>query len=487
MSQSDLHIQEDSLKLEIFIPRNKKKQESCYAQKFPSGIFRWLMTDQASNHFDPLEKGLRITTSVLSSSRSVIPDILEYEGIAVGDFEDDYSDDEDGFSEEETSHQPTQDSIGRESTNTTVADTPGTGARTEAELGVVTPSATPSPSHTTDQAPLYTPTTSQSVNQSAQRTQSSVSDRSGAFRFQSPLGQDGDRNFYESPLSQLRTGTASSYHGNVPWESDTNVIHARSDFAAVRRRSMSEAVPRPIPVDGQRVRYVEILKSVVSAARAASFPSQGRFNMTGMSDTLPSIEMESSSYDGLEQPAGFRSTSKLERDKKIGAAGELYVFELLKKLSTALPGFSMANWRSNIREYVSEHPEYALIQPWGPRETDDIIYDDVEGTFTELLIENGYLKEAWDGKKPHYLIEVKTTTGLHDTKFYMSKAQYRRMGNHRDSTDTIYMIFRVYNADKDSVRVRVFVNPAKLEESKHLLFTAETWSVVPKDGEMPRV
>lgn len=90
----------------------------------------------------------------------------------------------------------------------------------------------------------------------------------------------------------------------------------------------------------------------------------------------------------------------------------------------------MANWRSNIREYVSEHPEYALIQPWGPRETDDIIYDDVEGKFTELLIENGYLKrEAWDGKKPHYLIEVKTTTGLHDTKFYMSKAQYRRVSD----------------------------------------------------------
>lgn len=61
------------------------------------------------------------------------------------------------------------------------------------------------------------------------------------------------------------------------------------------------------------------------------------------------------------------------------------------------------------------------------------------------------------------------------------------MDNHRDSTNTIYMIFRVFNADKDSVRVRVFVNPAKLEESKHLLFTAETWSVVPKDGEMPRV
>lgn len=60
------------------------------------------------------------------------------------------------------------------------------------------------------------------------------------------------------------------------------------------------------------------------------------------------------------------------------------------------------------------------------------------------------------------------------------------MHNHQDSTDTVYMIFRVSNADKDSVRARVFVNPAKLEESRHLLFTAETWSVIPRDGEMPR-
>lgn len=255
----------------------------------------------------------------------MISDILEYEGIAVGDFEDDNSDDEDGFSEGETSHQPTQDSVGRESTNATVADPLGTGTRTEAELGGATPSATPSPSHTTDQAPLYTPTTSQSVNQSPQRTRSSVSDRPSAFRSESPLRQDGIRNFNESPLSQMRAGTANSYHENVPWLSDTDVIHARSDFAAVRRRSMSEAVLRPIPVDTERVRYVEILKSVVLAARAASFPSQGPFDMTGISDTLPSIEVESSSYNGLEQPTGFRSTSKLERDKKIGAAGELYV------------------------------------------------------------------------------------------------------------------------------------------------------------------
>jgi hypothetical protein len=105
------------------------------------------------------------------------------------------------------------------------------------------------------------------------------------------------------------------------------------------------------------------------------------------------------------------------------------VFELLSNLQPQLPGFSRANWQSTIRSYVAAHPEYSDMAAWAGRETADITYSDVEGAFTRLLIDKGYLgAETWAGARPHYFIEVKTTTGSCSTPFFMSRWQYRRVG-----------------------------------------------------------
>lgn len=69
--------------------------------------------------------------------------------------------------------------------------------------------------------------------------------------------------------------------------------------------------------------YRALLDRVVAAARAATFPSRGAFDMSGLRDTLPGNS--SAGFDGLDTMNRFRSSSQLERDKKIGAAGELYV------------------------------------------------------------------------------------------------------------------------------------------------------------------
>lgn len=103
---------------------------------------------------------------------------------------------------------------------------------------------------------------------------------------------------------------------------------------------------------------------------------------------------------------------------------------MLSGLSTSLPGFGRDNWQSLIRKFVTVHPEYADMQPWTGRETADIVYHDTNRVFTQVLIDKNYLDaEDWVGKKPRYLIEVKTTTGSCNAPFFMSKAQYRRVSS----------------------------------------------------------
>jgi hypothetical protein len=55
----------------------------------------------------------------------------------------------------------------------------------------------------------------------------------------------------------------------------------------------------------------------------------------------------------------------------------------------------------------------------------------------------------------------------------------RQIHECQDSTDKIYVVFRVYEVEKAAVQLRVYVNPAKLEDSGRLIYTAETWSVRP--------
>ena len=63
---------------------------------------------------------------------------------------------------------------------------------------------------------------------------------------------------------------------------------------------------------------------------------------------------------------------------------------------------------------------------WNGAETADIVYDDVGGEFTDLLYDLGHLSGDPFRVKRYY-IEVKTTTGACGTRFFMSKAQYRRV------------------------------------------------------------
>jgi hypothetical protein len=46
----------------------------------------------------------------------------------------------------------------------------------------------------------------------------------------------------------------------------------------------------------------------------------------------------------------------------------------------------------------------------------------------------------------------------------------------------VYVIIRVFNLNKDNIDMRVYVDPAAMEERHELNFTAQQWSVVPGKG-----
>lgn len=157
------------------------------------------------------------------------------------------------------------------------------------------------------------------------------------------------------------------------------------------------------------------------------------------------------------------------------------MFELLKALE--LPGWGVRNWQSRIRTYVRAHEDYASLESWDARETSDLVYDDVEGEFTRLLWDCGYLaEEEWQDACPTYFIEVKTTTGPCDLPFYVSANQYRLMeekhGSFQDKS-AIYMVLRVFWLNSDRIGMRVYVNPWQMKEDRSLIFTVPSWLVTP--------
>ncbi|KAJ4286909.1 hypothetical protein N0V88_007854 [Collariella sp. IMI 366227] len=178
--------------------------------------------------------------------------------------------------------------------------------------------------------------------------------------------------------------------------------------------------------DSAETRDGDTLSSHCGAGRGFP-PSRSAFDMSGLRDTLPGVDF--AGFDGLDTVDRFRSSSRLERDKKIGAAGELYAFEILSRLNPSLPNWGWHNWPSTMRGYVRVHPDYADMPAWSGRETADITYDDAAGNLTAMLIDRGYLeREEWWDARPRYFIEVKSTTGPCAMPFFMSKHQYQRTG-----------------------------------------------------------
>ncbi len=74
---------------------------------------------------------------------------------------------------------------------------------------------------------------------------------------------------------------------------------------------------RSMPVQTSDVQYAALLTKVISVARRASLPTRRQLDANGSEAT--------SSRASNTEDWGLRSGSQIERDCKVGAAGELYV------------------------------------------------------------------------------------------------------------------------------------------------------------------
>ncbi|KAF4628320.1 hypothetical protein G7Y89_g9830 [Cudoniella acicularis] len=216
--------------------------------------------------------------------------------------------------------------------------------------------------------------------------------------------------------------------------------------------------------------YASLLERMINSAARMIIPVKGAYILA----TLQNRDLLGATVFG--SVFGPRS---LERDRKVGAAGELLIFEILTSLG--LPGFSRDNWKSTIRREVCVHNKYRDLEPWVGRETADLTYYDHEGDLTKLFIEKGYLSgETWQDERPTYYLEVKTSTRDCSEAFYMSGSQYERMRGMQlqpqRPAPNIYVLLRVFNLE-GRVGLRVFVDPESSRIGGELVFNVDTWAV----------
>lgn len=175
--------------------------------------------------------------------------------------------------------------------------------------------------------------------------------------------------------------------------------------------------------EAQETAYKRILEQVANVARQRV--QSGVFESTGLSVGVP-VAIEALPQETIREAFAPRSQ---ERDFKIGAAGELYMFETLKGLG--LPGSALENWKSAIRDRVKLHADYHDIEKDNDRRAiADIEYVDESRKLTQFLIQRGHLaRRSSNGDKPLYHIEIKTTMSSDwQEPFFMSKAQERHVG-----------------------------------------------------------
>ncbi|KAB8210439.1 hypothetical protein BDV34DRAFT_220576 [Aspergillus parasiticus] len=198
----------------------------------------------------------------------------------------------------------------------------------------------------------------------------------------------------------MRRSLYSNYrHGQYSSIANNTVISRHSSPAPSERSAE--------PYTSEQL-YIQLLDKVIRLARRVT-----------LSQALQGPNAAQNNENRTNEPVfRLQGENQLEHDFKVGAAGELFIFEFLL---AELPGFNRANWRSNIRKRVSVHPEYQDLTPWNGAETADIIYHDSNAALTNTLIDAGYLSNAqWQGARPTYFIEVKTTTGELETSFFMN-------------------------------------------------------------------
>ncbi|OTA98084.1 hypothetical protein M426DRAFT_17772 [Hypoxylon sp. CI-4A] len=414
VDKCEIHI-DDTHGLEVYVPHNEVQRERSYLTTFPSRIMKWIMTDPAAVSSPPKTTDQSVERLIQTVLRTK-PSQVDWYLSEVGVVEVNIP----ALEKEHDDRSSNQPSFSFPFSPTVVEPTTPT-------RGLPIPQRVRSPL-------------------SESRTPTPLFDREDPYRGQ------------ETSFTDPRSYSIPSPAENI---------------SRASRESPSPSTSLQLMYEGLlSLQYRALLGQVILAAKRNRLFS-GPANITRLFAGL-SLGTKTFVESRLFDP----NLAQIERDKRVGAAGELFVFELLSAMDPPLVGFTRDNWTSTIRKYVTEHQAYADMESWRGIETSDLQYKDETGTLTNVLIDLKHLEASWRDRRPQYYIEVKTTPGPWDTPFYMSHAQWGKMKSL--STDSsIYVIFRVYNLYSGGIGVNIYVDPARLAEQGRLSFTADRWTVKP--------
>ncbi|KAL4899989.1 hypothetical protein BDW74DRAFT_171075 [Aspergillus multicolor] len=462
VSRSDLHFQETKDGLTIYVPPDKRDQTLCFVDRIPAALLEWIMTEPSTTIVSPAgEIGLRAMYDILHLGLEYVAEILDRAGIVSVETVDDSADavqPQKALERDNDARAPQGpdmlDRVGIVSVDT-VNDSVG---------DAVSPEVAPLVEQDNDASAPRRP---------GSKEYSAVSDGMSSTMYGASAisGDDDTADTLYSGASRPSLQAADTYTIS-PWHTQGSLLSLPATVEPVQQEADLE--------------YRRLLNKVVDVARSTQFPRKNPFNMSGLRLFFAGLV-----GNRTIETYRLRTTEQIERDKMIGAAGELFIFELLSSLNPRLPGFSRDSWQSTIRKYARVHDDYAGMESWNGQETADITYVDTAGVLTTLLIEKGYLAPAaWSGARPYYYLEVKTTTSCMETPFYMSGSQYEWMqrithaqtGSEGQGQRFVYVIFRVFNVGQPDIGVRVYVDPNVMSQRRELLFTPETWTVVPGPG-----
>ncbi|KAF2810106.1 uncharacterized protein BDZ99DRAFT_442610 [Mytilinidion resinicola] len=420
------HLDQQEGKLKLYVPQSKNQQRLCLSRELPISLLQHFGVPKDAN-------GAELGSIITESSLFVINGLLEQAGIIeVG-----------GITRPEDESEDESSSSG--TANTPRGTSPARGPPESTEARAASRSVT-----------ISTPG-------SASQTQ--VPGLSTGSRASTPSETVG------TPRSTSQT--RSSRHGTEPEASSTPPLQTSTTQDSYPTPNSIAFDRSPSPPERPDL-YRELLDAVVELAESLHrLPRKGQT----FRDPLPR-----NPTIGVDTSLAVHSSITGEREFKIGAAGELFVFELLKGLG--LPNFTLANWQSTIRHRVAVHERYYDLTRWFGPETADIVYRDREGTLTHLLIEAGYLQAStWSHKTPEYYIEVKTTVGMLDTPFYCSQPQYERMESMRllgnVASNKVYLVARVFSLGDCGMGLKLYMDPATLRSDQELIFKTDKYSVTP--------
>jgi len=273
VERSELHIRDNGSEIMIYVPRNERSQDLCFFDGLPRGLLEWIMTEPSTQIWGELsDKALNVVQKILLTQRKYVSEILDREGIVSIETPDNY----------------------------------------DLELPLSAPDA------------MVTSAAATRISRdiSASVTPNEIDSDSETLVLETPASFN-----CTPPAGQVDVDEVTSLYARAIQAPSRTALRSNDPFVATPPRAdrVSHASPLPSPDHVEQttnLQYRDLLNKIIAAARRATFPSRGAFDMSALNASLPDDILR---YDNIVESFRLRSTSQLERDKRVGAAGELFV------------------------------------------------------------------------------------------------------------------------------------------------------------------